>query len=87
MKPPEVRAEPANMEKPMGPLTESMARLRDEILVLRRNRLSRRSDLAESVQAIRERVGALRLDLANDVAGARRAWRGTGVAERTQKKT
>jgi hypothetical protein len=75
------------MEQPLSTLAESMARLRDEILVLRRNRLNLRSDLSESVQAIRERVGALRLDLANDMAGARRAWRGTGVAERTQKKT
>jgi hypothetical protein len=75
------------MDKPMGVLTQSMARLRDEILVLRHNRFSLRSDLAESVQAIREGVAALRLALANDMAGARRAWRGPGVASRTQKKT
>ena len=75
------------MDKPMGVLTESMARLRDEILVLRHNRLSLRSDLAESVQAIREGVAALRLALANDLAGGRRVWRGPGVASRTQKKT
>jgi hypothetical protein len=75
------------MDKPMGVLTQSMARLRDEILVLRHNRLSLRTDLAESVQAIREGVAALRLALANDMAGARRAWRGPGVASRTQKKT
>ncbi len=87
MKPPEVRAEPATRENPAGALAEGMARLRDEISALRRNRLSLRRDLAESVQAIRERVGALRLDLANDMAGARRAWRGTGLAERTPKKT
>jgi hypothetical protein len=75
------------MEKPIGMLTESTIRLRDEILALRHNRQTLRSDLAESVQAIRERVAALRLVLANDMAGARRAWRGPDVAGRTQKKT
>ena len=75
------------MDKPMGVLTESMARLRDEILVLRHNRLSLRSGLAESVHAIRGRVAALRPAFANDMAGVRRAWRGPGVASRTQKKT
>ena len=74
------------MDIPMGVLTESMARLRDEILVLRHNRLSLRSGLAESVQAIRGRVAALRLAVANDLAGARRAWRGPDVAARTQKR-
>ena len=76
------------METPMGVLTESTVRLRDEILALRHNRQTLRSDLAESVQAIRGRVAALRLALANDMAGARRAWRGPpDVAGRTQKKT
>jgi hypothetical protein len=75
------------MEKPMDVLTESMARLRDEILVLRHNRMSLRSGLAESVQAIRGRVVALRQDVANDLAGARRVWRGPDVAARTQKKS
>ena len=64
------------MEKPVNALAGSMTRLRDEILVWRRNRLSLRSNLADSVQAIREHVGALRLDLANDLSGALRAWRG-----------
>ena len=71
----------------MGVLTESTVRLRDEILALRHNRQSLRSDLARSAQALRERIAALRLALANDMAGARRAWRGPGVASRTQKKT
>ena len=75
------------MDKPMGVLTESTIRLRDEILALRHNRQTLRSDLAESVQAIRERVAALRPAFANDMAGVRRAWRGPGVASRTQKKT
>jgi hypothetical protein len=75
------------MDKPIGVLTQSMARLRDEILVLRHNRLSLRSELAESVQTIRRRVAALRLTVASDMAGARRAWRGPDVASRTQKKT
>lgn len=65
------------MEKPGGVLTESMTRLRDEILAGRRNRQSLRSDLAESVQAIRQRVAALRLAVASDRAGARRAWCGS----------
>ena len=71
----------------MGVLTESTVRLRDEILALRRNRQSLRSDLAGSVQAIRECVTGLRLAQASDLAGARRAWRGPDVAGRTQKKT
>jgi hypothetical protein len=75
------------MEKPMGVLTESTVRLRDEVLALRHNRLSLRTGLAESVQAIRGRVAALRQDVANDLAGARRVWRGPDVAARTQKKT
>lgn len=69
-----------------GVLTESMTRLRDEILALRHNRQRQRNDLAESAQAIRERVAALRLVLASDRAGARRAWCGLHVTCRTLKK-
>jgi hypothetical protein len=67
-------------------MTESMVRLHDEILVLRRNRLNLRTHLVESVHALRESVSDLRMALANDLAGARRAWRGSDLAERTQKK-
>jgi hypothetical protein len=75
------------VEKPRGVLTESMTRLRDEIVALRHNRQSLRSDLAGSAQEMRKRVAALRLALASDMAGARRAWCGPEVAGRTQKKT
>jgi len=74
------------MKKPMGVLTESVARLRDEILALRHNRQSLRSDLARSTQALRERVAAMRQAAASDLAGARRAWCGPDAARRTQKK-
>ena len=70
----------------MSVLTESTVRLRDEILALRHNRERLRSDLARSAQALRERMAALRLALASDMAGARRAWRGPDEAARTQKK-
>lgn len=74
------------MDKPHGVLTEGMTRLRDEILALRRQRQSLRNGLAESAQAIRRRVAALRLALANNRDGARRAWYGSHGTGLTQKK-
>ena len=74
------------METPRGVLTESMTRLRDEILASRHRRQILRSDLAEWAQANRNRVSALRLLLARDRAGARRAWCGSDTSGPTQKK-
>jgi hypothetical protein len=60
----------------MGALTESMTRLRDEILVLRHNRQTFRTELERSTKAAQFRVSALRRAIASDLAGARRAWCG-----------
>lgn len=84
-KPPEAPGA-SNMEKPGGALTESMTRVRDEILAWRRNRQSLRSDLAASAQSIRQHVAALRLAMASDRAGARRAWCGSDGTGLMQKK-
>jgi hypothetical protein len=61
----------------MGVLTESMTRLRDEILVLRHNRQTFRTELERSTKAAQSRVSALRRALASDLAGAHRAWFGS----------
>ena len=61
----------------MGFLTESMTRLRDEILVLRHNRQTLRTELARSTKSAQLRVSGLRMVIASDLAGARRAWRGS----------
>jgi len=60
----------------MGALTESMTRLRDEILVLRHNRDTFRAELQRSTKEAQVRVSALRRMIAHDLAGARRAWCG-----------
>ena len=61
----------------MGVLTESMTRLRDEILVLRHNRQTFRTELERSTKAAQFRVCALRRAFASDLAGAHRAWFGS----------
>ena len=61
----------------MGALTESMTRLRDEILELRHNRETFRAELERSTKEAQVRVSALRRVIANDLAGARRAWCGS----------
>lgn len=61
----------------MGVLTESMTRLRDEILVLRHGRQTFRTELERSTKAAQFRVSALRRALASDLAGAHRAWFGS----------
>ena len=58
----------------MGALTESMTRLRDEILVLRHNRQTFRTELERSTKAAQLRVSELRRSIAQDLAGARLAW-------------
>ena len=71
----------------MGALTESMTRLRDEILELRHNRQTFRADLERSIKAAQFRVSALRRAIANDLAGARRAWCGlaSGISPATRR--
>ena len=66
----------------MGVLTESMTRLRDEILALRDERSIFRSELARSTKLAQLRVSRLRMAIAADLAGARRAWCGSNAAER-----
>ena len=61
----------------MGALTESMTRLRDEILVLRHNRQTFRTELERSTKAAQLRVSAFRRSIASDLAGARLAWLGS----------
>ena len=61
----------------MGVLTESMTRLRDEILVWRHNRQTFRTELERSAKAAQFRVSALRTAIAGDLAGAHRAWFGS----------
>ena len=63
----------------MGALTESMTRLRDEILTLRHDRQVFRAGLERSTKEAQLRVSALRRVIANDLAGARRAWDGSGI--------
>ena len=60
----------------MGVLTESMTRLRDEIVEWRRNRQTLRTELEQSTKAAQVRVSGLRTAIAGDLAGARRAWFG-----------
>ena len=60
----------------MGVLTESMTRLRDEILDLRNNRQTFRAELEQSTKAAQFRVSALRKAFASDLAGAHGAWFG-----------
>lgn len=60
----------------MAALTESMTRLRDEILELRHNRETFRAELERSTKEAQVQVSALRRVIANDLAGARRAWSG-----------
>ena len=61
----------------MGVLTESMTRLRDEIVVWRHNRQTLRTELEQSTKAAQVRVSGLRTAIASDLAGARRAWLGS----------
>ena len=75
----------------MGGLTESMTRLRNEILVMRRSRLRLRMELAQSAKSVQVGVSGLRAAIASDLAGARRAWSGsaagTGIAPAPAAKT
>jgi hypothetical protein len=60
----------------MGVLTESMTRLRDEIVALRHDRQTLRMELERSTKAAQFHVSALRRTIASDLAGAHRAWTG-----------
>ena len=66
----------------MGVLTDSMVRLRDEIVSSRRARVTLRDDLVCQTQERRTRVSALCGGLARDRAGAHRAWFGPAPAKR-----
>jgi len=58
----------------MGPLTESMTRLRDEILAWRHMREAFCHQLARQAQERRTHMYALCAAFARDRDGARRAW-------------
>ncbi len=58
----------------MSVLTESMARLRAEILAARHGREVFRQELAQATRARQIRVFDFRSAFAQDLAGARRAW-------------
>ena len=66
----------------MGTLTESMVRLRDEIVTLRQKRSLGQAELVRGAAARRAGVGALRADFSRDRALAHRSWFGPSAAER-----
>ena len=66
----------------MGVLTETMTRLRDEIVSLHQARVVLRGDLARQMDERRAQVSALRAGFMRDRAGARRAWLGPTLSER-----
>lgn len=66
----------------VGVLTDSMVRLRDEIVSSRRARVALRGDLVCQTDERRTRVSTLCDGFARDRAGAHRAWFGTTLAER-----
>lgn len=66
----------------MGTLTESMVRLRDEIVTLREKRSLGQAQLARVAAERRASVGAMRLAFSEDRALAHRAWFGPNAAER-----
>jgi len=58
----------------VGALTESMTRLRDEIVLQRRQREAFQKELVGGSKARRDRVSGLRAAFARDLAGARAIW-------------
>ena len=66
----------------MAVLTETMLRLRGEIVTWRRERVVLQHDLARQVNERRIRVSALCATFARDRAGAHRAWFGPTPSER-----
>jgi multidrug efflux pump subunit AcrA (membrane-fusion protein) len=66
----------------VGTLTESMARLRDEIVTLRQKRSLGQAELARIAAERRAGVGAMRVAFSRDRAIAHRAWFGPTVLER-----
>ena len=65
----------------MGVLTDTMVRLRDEILSSRHARVALRGELVCQTGERRTRVTALCHGFARDRAGAHRAWLGPTLAE------
>jgi hypothetical protein len=66
----------------VGTLTESMGRLRDEIVTLRQKRSLGQAELARVAAERRAGVDAMRLAFSQDRALAHRAWFGPTVVER-----
>ncbi|HUY13901.1 MAG TPA: hypothetical protein VMX16_09780 [Terriglobia bacterium] len=66
----------------MGILTETMTRLRDEIVSSRHARVALRGDLVHQTDERRSQVSALCTAFARDRAGAHRAWFGRTPAQR-----
>lgn len=60
----------------MGILTETMSRLRDEIVSASRSRQTFRGELVRQTEERRSQVSALCSAFARDRAGAHRAWHG-----------
>jgi membrane protein involved in colicin uptake len=66
----------------VGTLTDSMVRLRDEIVTLRQKRSLVQAELVRGAAERRAGVGALRMAFTRDRALAHRAWFGPTVMER-----
>ena len=66
----------------MGVLTETMTRLRDEIVSSRHARAALRGDLSRRTDERRAEVLALRSRFMRDRAGASHAWLGPTLSER-----
>jgi len=66
----------------VGVLTETMTRLRDEIVSWHQARVVLRGDLVRQTDERRAQVSALRAGFMRDRAGARRAWLGPTLSER-----
>jgi hypothetical protein len=66
----------------VGVITESMTRLRDEIVSWRRARVALQGDLVRQTDERRAQVSALCAGFGRDRAGAHRAWFGPTRAER-----
>lgn len=71
----------------MGVLTETMTRLRDEIVSSRHVRAALRGDLARRTDERRAEVLALRSRFMRDRAGASHAWLGPTLSERRTAET
>ena len=66
----------------MGILTETMTRLRDEVVSSRHARMALLTDLVRQTDERRRRVTAMCAGFAGDRAGAHRAWFGPVLSER-----